>query len=210
MPRAPCSRKTNGTKHACTYILILIYVLWSARTWLFAALCRGDCATAVLWFAVLTVQRQHAHSYKLLLYCCCCIPVHRFRPLRSLTKKHDWNDRQMNVRCKQATCNAKSFMLQEKKRDAACMCAHTYSPGFILESHKREKKIMVNTQQSKITISYIQSKSSIEWMTVHTIIYNNCNGYIIIRTCLMYHAACKVEFQPFKRSYSQLTFFNFL
>ena len=28
----------------------------------------------------------------------------------------------------------------------------------------------------------------------------------IIRTCLMYHAACKVEFQPFKRVYSQLTF----
>ena len=26
----------------------------------------------------------------------------------------------------------------------------------------------------------------------------------------MYHAACKVEFQPFQRSYSQLTFFNFL
>ena len=24
------------------------------------------------------------------------------------------------------------------------------------------------------------------------------------------HAACKVEFQPFNRSYSQLTFFNFL
>ena len=32
----------------------------------------------------------------------------------------------------------------------------------------------------------------------------------IIRTCLMYHAACKVEFQPFKRSNSQLMFFNFL
>ena len=29
----------------------------------------------------------------------------------------------------------------------------------------------------------------------------------IMRTCLM-HAACKVEFQPFKRMYSQLTFFN--
>ena len=29
-----------------------------------------------------------------------------------------------------------------------------------------------------------------------------------MRTCLMYHAACKVKFQPFKRSYSQLTFFN--
>ena len=26
----------------------------------------------------------------------------------------------------------------------------------------------------------------------------------------MYHAACKVEFQPFNRSYSQLTFSNFL
>ena len=32
----------------------------------------------------------------------------------------------------------------------------------------------------------------------------------LIRTCLMYHAACEVEFQPFKRSYSQLTIFNFL
>ena len=33
-----------------------------------------------------------------------------------------------------------------------------------------------------------------------------------IKLCkyLMYHAACKVEFQPFTRSYSQLTFFNFL
>ena len=31
-----------------------------------------------------------------------------------------------------------------------------------------------------------------------------------MRTCLMYHAACKVEFQPFTRSYSQLTFFCFL
>ena len=31
----------------------------------------------------------------------------------------------------------------------------------------------------------------------------------IMRTRLMYHAVCKVEFQPFKRLYSQLTFFNF-
>ena len=29
------------------------------------------------------------------------------------------------------------------------------------------------------------------------------------RTCLMYQAACKVEFQPFNRSYSKLTFFIF-
>ena len=27
------------------------------------------------------------------------------------------------------------------------------------------------------------------------------------RTCLMYHAGCKVEFQPFNWSYSQRTFF---
>ena len=31
----------------------------------------------------------------------------------------------------------------------------------------------------------------------------------ILQTRLMYHAACKVEFQPLKRLYSQLTFFNF-
>ena len=31
----------------------------------------------------------------------------------------------------------------------------------------------------------------------------------IIRTRLMYHADCKVELEPFKRLYSQLTFFNF-
>ena len=31
----------------------------------------------------------------------------------------------------------------------------------------------------------------------------------IMRTRLMHHAACKVEFQPFKRVYSQLTFSTF-
>ena len=35
-------------------------------------------------------------------------------------------------------------------------------------------------------------------------------NYISQRAYLMYHAACKAEFQPFNRSYSQLTFFNFL
>ena len=30
-----------------------------------------------------------------------------------------------------------------------------------------------------------------------------------MRTRLMYDAACKVEFQSFNRSHSQLTFFNF-
>ena len=41
-------------------------------------------------------------------------------------------------------------------------------------------------------------------------IVNEIYNKHVQRTCLMYHAACKVEFQPFKRSYSQLTFFNFL
>ena len=27
--------------------------------------------------------------------------------------------------------------------------------------------------------------------------------------CLVYHAACNVDFQPFTQSYSQLTVFNF-
>ena len=31
---------------------------------------------------------------------------------------------------------------------------------------------------------------------------------VIIQACMMYHAACKVEFQPFKRQYSQLKLFN--
>ena len=34
--------------------------------------------------------------------------------------------------------------------------------------------------------------------------------FIFYSFFFMYHAACKVEFQPFNRSYSQLTFFNFL
>ena len=40
-------------------------------------------------------------------------------------------------------------------------------------------------------------------------LFTPCKILGIIRTCLMYHAACKVEFQPFKRLYSELTFFNF-
>ena len=39
---------------------------------------------------------------------------------------------------------------------------------------------------------------------------NEIQNKHVQRTCLMYHAACKVEFQPFNRSYSQLTFFIFL
>ena len=41
-------------------------------------------------------------------------------------------------------------------------------------------------------------------------IINEIQNKHVQQTCLMYHAACKVEVQPFKRSYSQRTFFNFL
>ena len=41
-------------------------------------------------------------------------------------------------------------------------------------------------------------------------IRNEIPGIEAQRTCLMYHAACKVEFQPCNRSYSQLTFLNFV
>ena len=37
--------------------------------------------------------------------------------------------------------------------------------------------------------------------------YNKIYKKHVQRTCLMYHAAWKVEFQPFNRPYSQLTFF---
>ena len=45
-----------------------------------------------------------------------------------------------------------------------------------------------------------------------------CNYYYYYYCCILfmrnidvlYHAACKVEFQPFNRSYSQLTFTQFL
>ena len=40
--------------------------------------------------------------------------------------------------------------------------------------------------------------------------FNKVYNKHVQRTRLMYQAACKVEFQPFNRSYSQLVFFNFL
>ena len=112
-----------------------LYVLWSARTWLFAALCRGDCATDCC--AVLCCARGSTttYSHKLLLYCCCCILVQRFRPLRSLTKKHglEW---QIHFRCKQTTCKCQELHAQDNKRDAACMYVHascgTYSDRHVL------------------------------------------------------------------------------
>ena len=64
---------------------------------------------------------------------------------------------------------------------------------------------------------YSQIKKNIEHARTIFCVKLSINNHIvglvhknhIIRTRLMYHAACKVEFQPFKRLYSQLTFFNF-
>ena len=47
-------------------------------------------------------------------------------------------------------------------------------------------------------------------LSINNHIVGLVNKNHIIRTRLMYHAAGKVEFQPFKRLYSQLTFFSFL
>ena len=46
-------------------------------------------------------------------------------------------------------------------------------------------------------------------MSINNHIVGSVHKNHIIRTWMMYHAACKVEFQPFKRSYSQLTFSTF-
>ena len=97
---------TYSDRHVLGYLLLCAGVI--------VLLCRG-----VLRFAVLAIQRQHTYSYKLLLHCCCCIPVQRFRPLRSLTKKHGL-ERQIYFRCKQATCKCQELHAPGKQT-AACM-----------------------------------------------------------------------------------------
>ena len=66
-------------------------------------------------------------------------------------------------------------------------------------------------QGSHRPVSFIRIKQSTrERFFVQLSISNHIVGLVhkshIVRTCLRYHAACKVEFQPFNRSYSQLTF----
>ena len=74
-------------------------------------------------------------------------------------------------------------------------------PGSIQGSHRPISFIRLNIEHAR-TIFCV--KLSINNHIVRLVHKNH-----IIRRCLMYHAACKVEFQPFTRSYSQLTFFNF-
>ena len=60
MPRAPCSRKTNGT--------YFFYTCSDRHELGLCLLCAGVIAL-LLCCAVLAVQRQHTYSYILLLYC---------------------------------------------------------------------------------------------------------------------------------------------
>ena len=85
MPRAPCSRKTNGTQHACTYILLLIRTL--IGTDLVCCLVQGGLRCALLCFAVLAVQR-HTYSY-MLRYCCLLLHTYRSRCLLQPKKQEN-------------------------------------------------------------------------------------------------------------------------
>ena len=68
----------------------------------------------------------------------------------------------------------------------------------------------VSRQQLILNFSFFPRTTIFVKLSINKHIVGLVHKNHVIRTCLMYHAACKVEFQPFKRSYSQLTFFNFL
>ena len=74
--------------------------------------------------------------------------------------------------------------------------------GSIQGSHRPISFIRINIEYAR-TIFCVK-------LSINNHIVGLVHKNHILRTRLMYHAACKVEFQPFKRLYSQLTFFNFL
>ena len=71
-------------------------------------------------------------------------------------------------------------------------------PGSIQVSHRPISLMIKHRTRADVKLS------------INNYIVGLVNKNHVIRTRVMYHAACKVEFQPFKRLYSQLTFFNFL
>ena len=82
MPRAPCSRKTNGT--------YFFYTCSDRHELGLCLLCAGVIAL-LLCCAVLAVQRQHTYSYiLLLLYCCCCTYTGTEVPPATLAHKEAW------------------------------------------------------------------------------------------------------------------------
>ena len=121
MPREPCSRKTNGTQHACTYTLLIRTLI---GTYLVCCLVQGGLRCALL------CSRFNDNVHTRTNYCCCCtaIAVYRYsgsaRDARS-QRSMDWNDRYI-LGANRRLANAKSSMLQENKRDAACMYVHTF------------------------------------------------------------------------------------
>ena len=80
-------------------------------------------------------------------------------------------------------------------------------PGSIQGSHQPISFIRI---KHRTRANDILCKTEYQVPGINNHIVGSVYENYIIRTCLMCHAACKVEFQPLKRSYSQLTFFNFL
>ena len=70
-------------------------------------------------------------------------------------------------------------------------------PGSIQGSH-RPVSIIRRKRRTRVNVFFL-CETEYNNHIVGLVHKNHIN-----RTCLMYHAACKVEFQPLKRSYSQL------
>ena len=75
-------------------------------------------------------------------------------------------------------------------------------PGSIQGSHRPISFI-------RIKIEYARTIFCVK-LSINNHIVGLVHKSHIIRTRLMYNAACEVEFQLLKRLYSQLTFFNFM
>ena len=70
-------------------------------------------------------------------------------------------------------------------------------PGSIQGSHRPISFIRIKHEHARTIFCVKLSINN------HIVVLVHKNH--IIQTCMMYHAACKADFQPFKRSYSQLT-----
>ena len=97
------------------------------------------------------------------------------------------------------------------RRDRITIVTHTFQT--LPDSYKQNRPVDPGSiQGSHRPISFTRIKHTRTIFCVKLSMNNQIVGLVHknrnIRTCTMYHAACKVELQPFKRSYSQLTFFQ--
>ena len=89
------------------------------------------------------------------------------------------------------------------------------SPLLLLQLHQQQQLLSIINiiNSTNHHLHHAKLRILLQHLTSHAA-YERSGGPLIRtsvqRTCLMYHGACKVEFQPFNRSYSQLTFFNVL